>query len=145
MTLSMEQIADRLEIHELLTAYVEAIDTRNWDGLDEIFTEDAVIDYTEVGGPRGGLHEIKEFLAQALAGFSLFQHMIGLPLLRIEGDVAYGRTPCHNPMVLGQGDDAQLLFAGLWYRDTFSRTPQGWRISSRREENCYLRFLPPAS
>ena len=50
MVLSLEEISDRFEIQDLLVAYCHAIDTRNWDALDDVFTADAVIDYTEMGG-----------------------------------------------------------------------------------------------
>ena len=36
--------ADRVEIHELPGRYGDAIDDRNWPGLDAVFTEDAVFD-----------------------------------------------------------------------------------------------------
>ena len=41
--------ADRVEIHELPGRYGDAIDDRNWDALDTVFTEDAVFDLTGVG------------------------------------------------------------------------------------------------
>jgi hypothetical protein len=34
------------------------------------------------------------------------------------------------------------LFVGLWYHDTFTRTPAGWRMSSRVQEKGYLHGLP---
>ena len=148
MPLSLEEISDRIEIQDLVVAYSHAIDTRSWDALDDIFTADAVIDYTEMGGTRGGLAETKAFLAKALAGFTSFQHLAGTSAVKIDGDVAHGRTICHNPMVLGPPAGSEgptrILFAGLWYRDTFVRTAAGWRISERYEERCYLEMLPSA-
>ena len=41
-----QQISDRLEIEALLTRYTRAIDTGEWDRLDDVFTPDAQIDYT---------------------------------------------------------------------------------------------------
>jgi hypothetical protein len=141
VALSLEEISDRIEIQDLVVAYSHAIDTRDWDALDEVFTADAVIDYTEMGGTRGGLAETKAFLRTALTGFPSFQHLVGTSAVELDGDVARGRTICHNPMVLSPG---QLLFAGLWYRDTFVRTPAGWRIRERYEERSYLEVLSTA-
>ena len=53
--LSQQEISDRLEIQDLLTAYCDAIDSQNWDALDDIFTPDAIIDYTDAGGAKGTL------------------------------------------------------------------------------------------
>jgi hypothetical protein len=35
----------------------------------------------------------------------------------------------------------RLFWCGLWYRETFVRTPQGERISDRYEERCYIHGL----
>ena len=55
--------ADRVEIHELPGRYGDAIDDRNWDALDTVFTEDAVFDLTGVGSRIcEGLDDIKSFM-----------------------------------------------------------------------------------
>jgi hypothetical protein len=55
--------ADRLEIHELPGRYGDAIDDRDWDRLDLIFTEDAVFDLTDLGSKRlEGLPAIKRYM-----------------------------------------------------------------------------------
>ena len=146
MTLSMQQISDRLEINDLLAGYSYAIDFRDWDALDNVFTADAVIDYTEMGGPRGNLTETKAFLASAMKMFTAFQHMQATTKLTFDGaDRAHGKTICHNPMVfdLGEGK-THVMFCGLWYRDTFVRTPDGWRIQERYEERSYFYNVPEA-
>ena len=60
--LSLQEISDRLEIQDVMVAYCYAVDTRNWDALDEVFTADAVIDYSEMVGVKGTLAEIKAAL-----------------------------------------------------------------------------------
>jgi len=37
----LQEMSDRLEIQALLARYAHAIDTRDWDGLDDVFTPDA--------------------------------------------------------------------------------------------------------
>ena len=56
--MSLQEMSDRLEIQDLFSRYTYAIDERNWDGLDDVFTPDAFIDYTEAGGEKGQLPEI---------------------------------------------------------------------------------------
>lgn len=145
--LSLQEISDRLEIQDLLVRYSHAVDTRQWDALDEVFTPDAVIDYTAMGGVRGSVEEIKEFLASALAGFPAFQHLIANSSVSVDGDTASGRTMCHNPVVLpGGGGDGSggVLYCGLWYRDTFARVDGAWRIQERVEEKSYMYAAPGA-
>lgn len=143
MTMSLEEISDRLEIQELLAEYSHAIDARDWDALDDVFTPDARIDYSAMGGSAGGLEETKRFLERAMALFADFQHLVATSKLTIDGDVAEGRTICHNPMVIDRGDgETHVFFCGLWYRDRFVRTSEGWRIEERVEERCYMHNLP---
>ena len=51
--LSHAEISDRLEIQQLIVDYSTAIDTRRFDDLDAVFTQDAYIDYTALGGIEG--------------------------------------------------------------------------------------------
>jgi SnoaL-like domain len=141
--LSMQEISDRLEIQELLIRYSHAVDTHDWDLFETVFTDDAVIDYTEMGGPRGNVKETRAFLESAMPMFSSTQHMLGNTVLEIDGDQARARTICHNPMVLDRDGKQHLFVCGLWYRDVLVRTPDGWQIKDRYEERSYIDNLPP--
>ncbi len=141
--LSIQEISDRLEIQELLIRYSHAVDTQDWDAFERVFCDDAVIDYTEMGGPRGGVRETRAFLESTMPNFSSYQHMVANTVLEIEGDTARARTICFNPMVLGrEGGEPHVFFCGLWYRDVLARTPEGWRIKDRYEERSYMYNFP---
>ncbi|MGW1680882.1 nuclear transport factor 2 family protein [Saccharopolyspora sp. NPDC002376] len=137
--LSLQEISDRMEIQDLMVRYCHAVDTRQWDLLDEVFTEDALIDYTTMGGARGNLVQIKEFLASVMPGFSAFQHLIANSSIAVDSDTATGRTMCHNPLVL---PDDGVLHCGFWYIDTFVRVDGAWRIAERVEEKSYTCTVP---
>lgn len=140
--LSQQEMSDRLEIQDLLARYCDAIDARDWDVLDDVFTVDAIIDYTEAGGARGNLQETKSYLDKALKLFSGMQHMLGLPLIKVSGDSATSRTTLFNPMVIERERAPHVFFVGLWYRDTLIRTEAGWRIQTRHEELSYFHNVP---
>lgn len=142
--LSLQEISDRLEIQDLFARYSFAIDERDWDALDAIFTPDARIDYSETGGAVGSFAEIKAWLPKALERFPMFQHMVATTKLDIAGDEARSRTILFNPMTYrGENGEDQVFFIGLWYRDKLVRTPAGWRISERYEEMAYSHNVPP--
>lgn len=142
--LSLQEISDRLEIQDLFARYSFAIDERDWDALDAIFTPDARIDYSETGGAVGGFAEIKAWLPKALERFPMFQHMVATTKLDIAGDTARSRTILFNPMTYrGENGEDQVFFIGLWYRDKLVRTSAGWRISERYEEMAYSHNVPP--
>jgi hypothetical protein len=141
---SLEEISDRLEIQELLVSYSHAIDFKNFDELDDVFTPDAFIDYTAFGGPSGPYPEVKKFLVDTMPMFSSYYHMVSTSKVVLNGDAATGVTICHNPMVLPGGDGSDQVFVcGLWYHDKYVRTPQGWRISERVEQKTYVKDMPP--
>lgn len=138
MTLSLQEISDRFEINDLLNAYCDAVDTVNIDDFDNIFTQDAIIDYSAFGFPRVSFHETKEFLKEALPKVPGKQHMIANSVIRIDGDTATGKTLCFNPMTVPEEDGSYTMtHFGLWYIDKFIRTGSGWRISERSELKSY--------
>ncbi|WP_040796343.1 nuclear transport factor 2 family protein [Nocardia higoensis] len=137
--LSLQEISDRMEIEDLMVRYAHAIDTHRWDLLDELFTADAHIDYTAMGGPAGDLAATKEFLSVTLPHFPAFQHLISNSSITVDGDTATGRTMCQNPMMIAGPDGTQqLMLCGLWYLDTFARVDGTWRIRTRTEEKSYM-------
>jgi hypothetical protein len=137
MTMTLQEVSDRFEIMDLLVDYCTAIDSKDIDALDLIFTEDALIDYSKAGGPKGNLKMIKKFLMDNLGNLPR-QHMISNYKIRINGDTADSRCLCHNPLELPrQGDVLEVAFWGLWYNDKLIRTPNGWRIKEKVSEPCY--------
>ena len=56
--MDLAQVADRIAITDVITAYTRAVDTADWGALNAVFTEDAVIDYSSAGGPIGTLVEL---------------------------------------------------------------------------------------
>ena len=143
MTLSLQEMSDRFEIQDLLVGYCYAVDDKDFDALDQFFTEDAVIDYSEMVGVKGSLGEIKEFLRTSLEPIPMVQHAVMATQYTFDGEACETRTVCHNPMVVpGDDGEPQTIFFGLWYIHKFRRTIDGWRISSLYEKKCYNHNLP---
>jgi hypothetical protein len=138
----LQELSDRLEIQDLITAYSYAVDFHRWGDLDAIFTPDAVLDFTASGGERGELPAIKDFFGRSLTRFAGHQHLMGNTAVQLDGDTATATTLCHNPMYLTAEDGRQrVLLVGIWYHDTLVRTADGWRISSRTQQKGYLHGL----
>ena len=138
--LSLEEISDRFEIQQLMVDYSSAIDRKQFDDLDKVFTVDAYIDYRVTGGIDGRYPEVKAWLKDVLPNFPAYYHMLGNFDVRVNGDTATSRTICFNPMVFNE-EEKQILFVGIWYVDEFVRTPEGWRMSRRVEEKCFDKLL----
>lgn len=141
--LSLQQMSDRLEIEQLLVDYASAIDRKDFDALDDVFTADAYIDYRAMGGIDGRYPQIKAWLAQVLPNFPNYFHMVGNLSLKVEGDSARSSVICFNPMQVTLPDGkSQVMFLGLWYHDKFTRTARGWRMSERVEQKCFDYNVP---
>lgn len=115
--------ADRLELHELPGRYGDAIDDRDWDRLDKIFTQDAVFDLTDLGAPLlEGLEAIKVFM---------------------DVDAQHPRTHTMTNIYVDETDDGvklnfrivALLPEGrvgtASYYDDVVKTEDGWRVKHR--------------
>lgn len=138
--MNLQEISDRLEIEALLTRYTRAIDTGDWDRLDEVFTPDADIDYTATGGLAATYPEVKAWLAEMLPMFPRRQHLLGQIDSQVEGDSATVVAYFYNPMVLVQGGKPdQLWELGGLYHHSLVRTPAGWRSAKLHEEVTWKR------
>ena len=137
--LSLEEISDRMQIDDVLIRYTVAIDTKDFDLLDQVFTPDAHIDYTASGGIEGEYPNVKGWLANALSLFPTYQHFIGNTTHTLDGDAARTRTYFINPMVFENPDGSNHVFTvGGYYVDRLVRTDAGWRIEDRREDQALI-------
>ena len=134
-------VRDRIEIQDLLTRYATAIDTQQYDLLDDVFTEDADCDYEVVGGFRGDRAAFKAWLAEVMGFFEFHMHYMSNSTVELDGDAATAVTYLYNPCVL-KGGDGTVLTEGGRYHDALRRTPDGWRITARREEPVWNAWPP---
>ncbi|MEV0044023.1 nuclear transport factor 2 family protein [Nocardia rhamnosiphila] len=122
---------DRDAVADTVNRYTYALDSRDWDLLDEVFTPDAVARYgaeaPAVRGRAGIVAMIRSFLDRC--GPS--QHLLGNHVVDIDGDTA---TSICKARVLhtGAGENTNITYecAGV-YRDRMTRSAQGWRIAER--------------
>ncbi|MFP6654900.1 MAG: nuclear transport factor 2 family protein [Myxococcota bacterium] len=144
--LSLQEISDRLEIQDLIHRYAQIIDAKDFDRLRvDVFCEDAWIDYSAFGGPKGGLEQAIEFLHKAMKIFPHTQHMNANAQIVVESELdrGTGRIMCFNSQELKLPErDEQIFFCGLWYLDEYRRTPEGWRIAKRAEEKSFVFNAP---
>ncbi len=143
-TLSPKEVSDRIQIDDLLIRYTVAVDTKDWSLLDTCFTPDAQLDYKSAGGLAGSYPEVRAWLEKALAPFSMTMHFISNTTLELDGERARARTCVLNPMGFPNEDGSLHLFTvGAYYVDKLVRTPDGWRIAERTEEQAFLEGTLP--
>ncbi|WP_300677780.1 nuclear transport factor 2 family protein [Nocardioides sp.] len=136
---------DRAAITDALIRYTLAVDLDRWDDLDEVFTADAQIDYSESGGIVGALPEVKPWLAANLPAFSHRRmHTLGQVAITFAeawpADAATVIAYFHNPMMIsdGLGGERLVEVGGLYHHD-FVRTEAGWRSRRLHEQVVWTR------
>lgn len=130
----LRELLDHHAIEKVLKRYARALDEKNYDALDECFTNDAHIDYTCAGGLKGEYPEIKAWLAKVLDPLPEMQHFTTNVELAFDGDTASGTSYTLNVNGMHDaGGELRHMIVGAQYIDRFVRTAQGWRISYRRE------------
>ncbi len=141
--LSIQDIADRVEIEALLIRYCYAVDDREWDAYRGVFTPDAILDDTVTGGIRSDVESHVAYMIRALSKIRISQHAVSTLAVNVQGDEARARAHCSCPMVvdLGNGQE-QVFFQGLWYRLQLIRTIEGWRIRELVEEGYWNHNVP---
>jgi hypothetical protein len=144
--LSQQELSDRFEIQDLVFHYADLIDRKQIDQLrSDVFTADAHIDYSAMGGSVGDLEETITFLNASLTDelFPATQHLNANVQVELQGDTATGRVMCFNPMDMTVSEGCtQTFFLGLWYVDEYRRTDEGWRICRREEVKSWVFNAP---
>ena len=127
--MTLDELADRQAIGDLLARFCERIDEYDIDAVSALFTERCVVDY---GPGRGGEQTGRDALYQRLrAGQGQFRrthHQLGQVRIDLDGAEAAAVT---YVTAWHERWDGSHETARLQYRDRFHRTPAGWEISRR--------------
>ncbi len=135
MGYSMEELADRMEIIDVITRYVHALDDLDIDALDSVFTADCMFDLTSAGAMRGQWASIvKPFFASMHKSFKHdFHYFTNSRITFVDQARTQARVrhkvvnPC---VVVRDGKEFHHQIHGT-YDDLFVRKPEGWRVQER--------------
>lgn len=132
-------VADRVAIREVVSRYGMAVDRRDWDLYRQVFTSDAVIDYTDSSGPRTDLEGAITWLAEVLEPFAALHHNMTNQIVDLDGDRARSCTYYLAFHIIATGPASESVFTmGGFYQDRLARGADGWRISERVEYGVWM-------
>ncbi|MGH3757470.1 nuclear transport factor 2 family protein [Actinophytocola sp.] len=123
---SAQRVLDWIELHDLMSRYVHLVDHSAWDRLDEVFTDDAVVDYRNFAPyiPRlEGLAAIQDYFGSMEQPIA--HHTVN-SLITAAEDRDLRRIT--SKIVLVMRD--RQIYVGE-YRDRVARTDRGWRFTER--------------
>lgn len=129
--------ADWLAIHNLKARYCRLLDTKDWEGWGQLFTEDF---HQDVSGSGGGVFEGRE-AAVATTRQSIetakTAHQVHSPEIEIDGDSATAIWALEDRVVWGDG---RALTGWGHYHERYVRTADGWRIAEQKLTRLHMDF-----
>jgi hypothetical protein len=143
--LTLQEMADRFRIQDLLYREARAIDTRDWSLWRTCYTEDADIDWRGNDAIRARRDEAGEWLSKVSENFPApaYQHFCANIEIDLDGDHARTRTLQLIPISLPSGDGGrQMGFCGIWFEDELVRVGRGWKIARRVERLAWRHNFP---
>jgi hypothetical protein len=114
----LAQLADIIEVEQLLARYATAMTRHDIDAVIDVFTPDGT--YSAFGStyPMADFPALAEAAPRGL-------YSLGTPALELDGDAGTGEQPV---CFVSQSDHSLRIG---YYTDTYRRTSDGWRISTR--------------
>jgi uncharacterized protein (TIGR02246 family) len=133
---------DDLEaIRQLKARYFRTMDTKDWDGMRQVFTADVVMDTTESGGGLvTGADEFLAFLREALDGATTV-HQGHMPEIELTSDTTATGVWALNDIVIWP--NGMRLDGYGHYHETYVKDPDGWRIASSKLTRLHTDFVMP--
>ena len=128
----LKALLDERAINRLVLDYAQAVDRLDEALLRKVFATDAVLEGP--GWRFAGIEQICSILPIMKDSFVSSWHATHQQTIHLDGDRARGETYCAGRHLQKGGyADNQVLTMIIRYHDTFTRTADGWRMSSRKE------------
>lgn len=134
MSMSIQEIADRMALKDLVDTFSNLADTKEIDEQVQLFTEDAeVISYqgdrqtSHLSGRKELAERFKTFLDQ----FTTVYHINGQQTVKIDGNKATGIAYAQVVLVSEKNGKKTMRTQGVRYNDEYERKNGKWLISRR--------------
>jgi hypothetical protein len=121
------------QIRRLKARYFRLVDTKDWDGLADVFTADVVVDMRSEGGGVTSTRE--DFLAYLRANIEHVTtvHHGHMPEITLEDTAdASGIWAMEDMLWWPDGAPLRRMHGYGHYHETYRRGPDGWQIAALR-------------
>lgn len=142
--LTPQDLVEIERISRVKHAYLRCLDQKDWDGLDELLTEDATASFSGGNYSFDGRSEIVGFLARNMGSEAFHSsHRVHQPEIDVDGDVAKATWALEDIVV--DSEWGFVLFGAAFYEDTFRKVDGRWRISHTGYRRSFEAMLPTAN
>ncbi len=122
---------DKADIIEVLNLYGFALDARQWDLFDRVFTDDVEAVFGPAGANWSGLEVFKKSFADFHNTLDSHVHTMMGQLVEVDGDTAQAFSYGNWLLVREAAEGGPTWLGTGWYDDELVRTEHGWRIRRR--------------
>ncbi len=140
------EMADIEAIKQVKYRYLRALDTKHWDDFSDTLTDDVKGDYGSSVGEE--LHftnrvDLVNYMRKALGPAVITEHRVTHPEIAVRGDEASGTWYLQDRVIVA--DLNFMLIGAAFYRDSYRRTEEGWKISATGYDRTYEATMSLAS
>jgi hypothetical protein len=134
MTDAPHEARDKEAIERVKYHYLRALDTKDWEAFADTLTEDVTGNY------GGRLHftnrgELVEYMRSSIGPDMITEHRVTHPEITVNGDTANAVWYLQDRVIVAEFNF--MLFGAGFYKDTYRRTPDGWKISATGYDRTY--------
>ena len=128
--MNSSDLADIEAIRQLKARYFRCMDQKDWDGWEQVFCEDAVIDTTQEGSPLiESRQAFREFLPPILQNVITVHHGHTNEITITGPDRAEGIWAMEDMLWWPESEGGQHLWGTVWYYEEYQKESDGqWRI-----------------
>lgn len=125
-------------IRRLKAGYFRTLDTKDWEGLRRLFTDDVVVDTSEAGGEVvTGADAFVEFVREMLDG-AVTVHQGHMPEIELTSETtATAIWALHDIIIWPSGT---RLDGYGHYHEIYEKSDDGWRIASSKLTRLHMDF-----
>jgi hypothetical protein len=126
---TVQLLADRLAVADVVVRYFELVDAKAWDRMDEVFTEDTTAGWTPDSVMEGRANVVGAMRHMSGSDEIVTYHHVASMTPVVDGDTA--EVTAHvRAMHSGVGPRAGKFYESLATQPTrLVRTSEGWRIT----------------
>ena len=137
-----EDLVEIEQIKRLKYRYARLLDTKDFDGLNACFVEDATASYSGGQLSYDGREAIIGFLRKALGSTAMLtSHLVGQPEIQLTGpDTAKGTWALQDLVILTE--QAMEIRGTAFYEDEYVKRDGSWRFKHTGYRRVYEEMGP---
>ena len=137
----MSDLEDVYAIQRVKYAYCRFLDTKQFEAMCALMTEDVTVTYGGGAITLTGRQAVQDYLSKAMESPKMLtSHLVSHPEIDVDGDTAVGRWALVDTVIL---DDMGIVIRGAsLYEDRYVRTDDGWRIQHTGYKRLFEEMSP---